>query len=144
MKIKILLFGFGLALVFALSSFDNSEQSASPSSDYKKYCSSCHGEEMRTFINRKWLYGNSWNEVFNSIKYGNEDDGMPAYSSVLTDKAIRELTDYILKGIERKTKNEAKSQHEIIIVPILDYLHDKKNVSKITYSSSIQYKYEII
>ena len=61
---------------------------------------------MKTFIDRKWRYGNSWNEVFNSIKFGNDDDGMPAYKEVLSDKDIRELTDYILKSIEGKTKDE--------------------------------------
>jgi aldose sugar dehydrogenase len=109
---------FGIAFLGMMCSFGLKEDSktnsdidvatvdGTPKADYKKYCASCHGDELRTFIDRKWKYGNSWNEVFNSIKNGNEDDGMPAYKDALSDAQIRELTDYILKGIEEKTSDD--------------------------------------
>ena len=107
MKKYLLLSCLGLIILGCVSSVDKpTGGQGSPKADYKTYCASCHGDEMKTFIDRKWRYGNSWNEVFNSIKFGNEDDGMPAYKEVLSDKNIRELTDYILKSIEGKTKEE--------------------------------------
>ena len=107
MQKYILLACLGLVIFGCVSSIDQPNTiNATPKSHYKKYCASCHGDEMKTFIDRKWRYGNSWNEVFNSIKFGNDDDGMPAYKEVLSDKDIRELTDYILKSIEGKTKDE--------------------------------------
>ena len=109
MKKNILLGCLGIITLGCISSVEKSDTAKDiPKNDYKKYCASCHGDEMKTFINRKWRYGNSWNEVFNSIKFGNDNDGMPAYKEVLSDKNIRELTDYILKSIESKTKNEFK------------------------------------
>lgn len=108
MKKYILLSCIGFIILGCVASTDKKPTGGqgSPKANYKTYCASCHGDEMKTFIDRKWRYGNSWNEVFNSIKFGNEDDGMPAYKEVLSDKDIRELTDYVLKSIESKTKDE--------------------------------------
>lgn len=71
--------------------------------NYQNYCASCHGEQLRSFVNRTWIYGNSWNEVFKAIKIGYPDDGMPGYDTAFTDKEIAELTDFILTGIESLT-----------------------------------------
>ena len=68
--------------------------------NYKEYCASCHGENLKTFVNRKWIYGNSWNEVFYAIKEGYPDDGMPGYDTTFTDREISDLVNYILGGIE--------------------------------------------
>lgn len=78
----------------------------SPEANYRQYCASCHGEELRTFIDRKWVYGNSWNEVYQAIKVGYPKDGMPAYAATFSDKEIGELTDYILTGIEKIKGNQ--------------------------------------
>lgn len=77
-----------------------------PEANYQEYCASCHGDNLRTFIDRQWIYGNSWNEVFRGIKYGYPDDGMSAYDTTFTDTEISELTDYILRGIETMTSED--------------------------------------
>lgn len=74
--------------------------------NYQEYCASCHGEKLASFVDRQWLYGNSWNEVFTAIKVGYPDDGMPAYDTTFTDKQINDLVDYILNGIENLTQEE--------------------------------------
>lgn len=81
----------------------------SPKKNYQQYCASCHGEQLKSFINRKWIYGNSWNEVFKGIKEGYPDAGMPGYAETFSDAEVEELTSYILKGIENFTKDEIKS-----------------------------------
>ena len=72
----------------------------SPEDNYEEYCASCHGDQLESFVDRKWIYGNSWNEVYYAIATGYPDDGMPGYDTAFTKKEINELTDYILFGIE--------------------------------------------
>ena len=62
---------------------------------------------MKEFVNReKWVYGSTRNEMFDVVRNGAEEDGMPAYGEVLSDKQVYELIDYILAAIEdRNRKN---------------------------------------
>ncbi|MEL6624912.1 MAG: PQQ-dependent sugar dehydrogenase [Bacteroidota bacterium] len=73
------------------------------SRNYQTYCASCHGEQLKSFVDRKWTYGKSWNTVFTGIKEGYPDGGMPAYGETFTDKEIAALVNYILTGIEKTT-----------------------------------------
>lgn len=105
MKKIFWIFGFLLVGLFALAAFKytqpNSRDFANAKANYTKYCASCHGEKLETFVNRKWIYGNSWNEVFKAIKLGYPNDGMPAYQEAFSDREINALVDYILNGIEQ-------------------------------------------
>jgi len=74
--------------------------------DYQTYCASCHGAELYSFVDREWKYGNSWNEVYRSIAEGYPDGGMPSFDTTFTERELSNLTDYILKGIEKKTKQD--------------------------------------
>jgi mono/diheme cytochrome c family protein len=52
---------------------------------YEEYCASCHGKQVKEFVNReKWVYGSSRKEMFDVVKNGAEKDGMPAYGEVLS------------------------------------------------------------
>ncbi len=75
---------------------------SSPKDNYKTYCAGCHGEQMEAFVDRKWIYDNSREGLFKAIKYGYEDDGMPAYDTTFTDAEVYALADYILEGIEKR------------------------------------------
>jgi glucose/arabinose dehydrogenase len=44
--------------------------------------------------------------MFDVVKNGAEEDGMPAYGEVLSDKQVYELVDYILAAIEDKKSEE--------------------------------------
>lgn len=95
-----------LSIVVLSYAFTKIETAASAEANYKQYCASCHGENLKSFVDRDWMYGNSWNEVYKAIKVGYPDDGMPAYEKTFSDKEISELTDYILKGIERTVSDQ--------------------------------------
>ena len=74
---------------------------------YGNYCASCHGKQVKEFVNReKWVYGSTRNEMFDVVKHGAEEDGMPAYGEVISDKQVYELVDYILAAIEDKKSEE--------------------------------------
>ena len=68
--------------------------------NYQTYCSSCHGEQMYAFADRTWKYGNTKDNLIQSISNGFVDAGMPKWSAVLSESEIEELADYIRKGID--------------------------------------------
>lgn len=82
-------------------------KTTSPAADYANYCAGCHGNYLEDFADEDWRYGGSHDEVFAAIKYGNDDDGMPAYDTTFTDKEIYELTDYILNNAARIAANQS-------------------------------------
>lgn len=96
--------------------------------NYQEYCASCHGEDLRSFVDRTWLYGNSWNEVYNSIKFGNDDDGMPAYDTTFNETELSDLTSYILTEIEDLTKDDLSQNSSNDEIVSTDKLKVKLNV----------------
>jgi len=68
--------------------------------NYAEFCASCHGAKMDAFVDRKWQYGQSESDLFKAIKFGYEDDGMPAYAEAMSDQEINELVIYIKEGIQ--------------------------------------------
>ncbi len=77
---------------------------------YKTYCGGCHGEKMDAFVDRKWKYGNSRENIFKSIKTGYPDGGMPSFHAAFKDEEIYNLTDYILEGIKNVNKYTASDK----------------------------------
>lgn len=71
---------------------------------YRNQCGGCHGQDFGSFVERDWTYGDSQEEIVNSITDGYAANGMPAYGSALSAQQIEDLTDYILAEIEGKTK----------------------------------------
>ena len=70
---------------------------------YGNHCASCHGKQVKEFVNReKWVYGSTRNEMFDVVRDGSEKDGMPAFGEVISDQKVYELVDYILAAIEDK------------------------------------------
>jgi glucose/arabinose dehydrogenase len=67
--------------------------------NYTTYCGGCHGSELQTFANRQWLFGNSPEALFKSIKEGHPEQGMPAFANTLQDEEINNLVAYIRQGI---------------------------------------------
>ncbi|WP_205943819.1 c-type cytochrome [Pedobacter aquae] len=71
---------------------------------YKTYCGGCHGENLNTFIDRKWKYGNTRADIFKAIKNGYPDGGMPSFSAAFKDNEIYNLADYILDRLKNADK----------------------------------------
>jgi aldose sugar dehydrogenase len=69
--------------------------------NYTNYCSGCHGDKMDAFVDRIWKHGNTKDDLFKAIKVGYADEGMPAFDTAFTDQEITDLSEYMLKGIER-------------------------------------------
>ncbi|PIB33967.1 hypothetical protein BFP72_00215 [Reichenbachiella sp. 5M10] len=63
-------------------------------------CSGCHGAQMEAFTDRKWKHGNEPDSLFQTIKYGLGDLGMPSFQNAFTDEEIQDLVAYIRTGIE--------------------------------------------
>jgi len=73
---------------------------AGPAENYATYCAGCHGEKMDAFTDRQWKHGNKLADLMKAIKNGYPDEGMPSFAKTFTDAEIKELSQYILKGIK--------------------------------------------
>jgi glucose/arabinose dehydrogenase/mono/diheme cytochrome c family protein len=71
---------------------------------YRNQCGGCHGQDLASFVERDWTYGNSVEDVIESITNGYSGNGMPVYGSTLSAQEIEVLTNYILTEIDGKTK----------------------------------------
>lgn len=69
---------------------------------YNDYCISCHNDNKSSFVERKWLFGDTKEEIVNSIKHGRVSFGMPAFSDGLSEQEIDALADYIIELSEQK------------------------------------------
>lgn len=89
------------ATVWFLVSGKRSDTSAeeSAAANYMKYCSGCHGARLEKFAEKEWMDEEGITSVFNSIKYGLENLGMPAFEKTFTDSEIEALAGYVKKGI---------------------------------------------
>ena len=75
-----------------------------PKEFFEKFCSGCHGQKMKTFVDRKWEYGSTQEDIERSIAKGMVNEGMPAYEQTLKPEEITILAQYILQGIaDRKS-----------------------------------------
>ncbi len=97
-----------LALVLLVSSilylnFIQKEKTPAPDSKtekiYTQYCSSCHGEKVEAFVDRKWKHGKSKAEIVASISNGYVDLGMPTWKPIIDAQDIDKLADLIVKNI---------------------------------------------
>jgi glucose/arabinose dehydrogenase len=72
--------------------------------NYISYCGGCHGEKMDAFVDRKWKYGNSRENLFKGIKEGYPNGGMPSFTATFNTEEIYALADYILEGIKNRER----------------------------------------
>ena len=115
MKTLLLFFtGIFIALIFMGSSKLKEDPFKAAERNYQEYCAGCHGEELQKFVNEDWKYGKSPEALFKTIKYGQEEIGMPDFNITFTDQEIRDLSAYILaKG--QKEEFVKSIDHETLI-----------------------------
>ncbi len=108
------LYSFTIAILFCVCMSISCQDKAEPVSmqnieivdeeraalNYRNHCGGCHGQNFSSFIERDWVYGNSADSVLNSIKIGNEQNGMPAYGNTFTEEELIDLTNYLLRETE--------------------------------------------
>ncbi len=80
--------------------FENND----PEIHYKTYCASCHGSNLEGFVEKQWQYGSDAHSMFNSIKKGYIQDGMPSYDTTFTDVEIEKLVEFIQSSIVGRKK----------------------------------------
>jgi aldose sugar dehydrogenase len=97
MKTLLFLFsGIFLAFILISSTTPSADPFVAAQRNYQEYCAGCHGEELQKFVDGDWQYGKSPEALFNTIKYGQEEIGMPDFKITFSDPEIRDLTSYIL------------------------------------------------
>lgn len=121
------------SLFLACQSGDATAQPSTPANDrlaafsvYEQYCIGCHGRAMDggsggSLVDAEWKHGGSRQEIFNSIRNGIEDLGMPAYGSTMSAAQIGLLVDLIeSKSVPDKASLEG-SKPTGDVVTTLDY-----------------------
>jgi len=69
---------------------------------FTEHCKGCHGQAANDFVAHDWKYGNSKEEIYNSISNGMPENGMPAYDKTFTTTEIEQLTAYIIEDLEQE------------------------------------------
>lgn len=67
---------------------------------FTKHCESCHKSQELAFKKLEWQFGSSYNDIYNTIKNGHVESGMPAFDSILSDKKIKQLTKFAINSFE--------------------------------------------
>ena len=107
---KFIFSGLSVILLLLISSFGSPLQDDSLHLEakvlYSDYCAACHGVQLQAFVDRKWLYGTSTNDLFKSISVGrvNSEEEMPDFGETLSEKEIRSLVNYIIYAREHVTE----------------------------------------
>jgi glucose/arabinose dehydrogenase len=77
----------------------NEKNQLTAADNYRKFCSGCHGANLEKFAAKEWMDEEGTSSAFNSIKFGIENIGMPAFEKSFTDSEIEALALYVKKGI---------------------------------------------
>jgi len=93
------LFFAGCKLAMA-DDLGNDQQDPRAKKIYNKYCSNCHGKDLRggnaqSLLDGVWQFGDGSGYVNRNIKYGIPHLGMPSYESSLEDEEISLLVEYL-------------------------------------------------
>ena len=113
------LIGTAFAAVFLLSSFLVEKKPAAKTAreNYQQYCSSCHGEKVEAFVDRKWKHGNAKSDLMASITNGYPDLGMPTWKAVLSEKETSDMADLILVSLKDVDKYKFASKPTSNVFP---------------------------
>ncbi len=69
---------------------------------YTNSCAGCHGDNLEKFKTYKWANGLNTTQIANTIKTGNAELGMPAFSAGLNDGQIRGLATLIVEEMNNR------------------------------------------
>lgn len=77
-----------------------------PAALYKNRCATCHGDDLsgggaKGFTDGIWQFGADSNHIFNNIKEGIPDQGMPAFGDGLKDDEIKGLVKFLQQAEEK-------------------------------------------
>lgn len=69
--------------------------------NYQNFCAGCHGVNLERFSVKPWMEEKGIKLAFESIKYGLEDIGMPAFAQAFSDIDIEDLAKYVKNEVPR-------------------------------------------
>ncbi len=84
--------------------------------NYLFYCAGCHGDKLEKFENKQWLYGSNEASIYKSIKYGQDEMGMPSFDAAFSESELRALAAYIKQGGFKSGAGAVASTKPTIIV----------------------------
>jgi len=87
---------------------DEAARMASAEATFKKFCSTCHGDNGDVFVDRQWKHGTTHDSIMMNINSGFPALGMPQWDSVLNDPEVADLADYLLKAIANRKQFDFK------------------------------------
>ena len=79
---------------------DSAEQGLGGKAIYDEHCARCHGPnltggEAPSLVDAVWLYGTGKSQQIRNIRFGIQQQGMPAFAQALSDEQIDAVADYI-------------------------------------------------
>ncbi len=83
---------------------------------YMNYCAGCHGERLERFNRSNWIFEETDEMAIQSIKYGREEVGMPAFEKTFTDEQIQAMAKYIRAEIpmDDNKRKPAFSMNQVV------------------------------
>ena len=94
--------------------------------NYQNFCAGCHGDQLEKFEEKDWMYGDDLQNVINSIAYGREEMGMPAFDITFDNDEIAALAEYVKKALpeDKEILKPALSANNIIESEVQRFLVD--------------------
>ena len=87
---------------------DETARMAAAETNFKKFCSTCHGDNGDVFVDRRWKHGTTRDSIIMNINSGFPELGMPLWDSLINDQETADLADYLLKAIEKRKQFDFK------------------------------------
>lgn len=94
--------------------------------NYQNYCAGCHGDNLEKFEQKDWMYGDDNSSIVESITYGREEMGMPAFEETFTKEEVSALAEYVKKGIpdDKESLKPALSANQTVKSEEQDFIVD--------------------
>ncbi|MEP7268296.1 MAG: PQQ-dependent sugar dehydrogenase, partial [Saprospiraceae bacterium] len=78
------------------------EPSANAVSNFKQFCTPCHGDDGDVFVDRTFRHGDSKDSLISSIAMGHVDSDMVSFKNKMSETEIAALADYLGQAIVRR------------------------------------------
>jgi glucose/arabinose dehydrogenase len=112
---------------------DEASRMASADATFKKFCSTCHGDNGDVFVDRRWKHGATRDSIIMNINQGFPALGMPMWDSILDDQETTDLADYIMNAIEKRKQFDFKDSVRSSV-----FTHQSENVKLDTLAKGLE------
>ena len=122
----IIIFFLSTLLSCAMKNDQQDEKVLKAARNYENFCAGCHGYNLEKFDKKDWMYGDNIQSIVNSITYGQEDMGMPAFQVTFSAEEITALANYVKEGIpqDKEKLKPALSADDIVESEVQKFIVD--------------------